>query len=168
MLKVLYDHSSSTGGAENTFGASDGLFDDDEESYASMSRGSMLGSISMNGQCSLSWADLLRKMKTEIIDLEFDQVPILTTSRELDVHQEFCLVPDSFNSIQARKRCLLIGCNYEGPAELKASHDDIRSMKVSDIDLHSEISLVRCQTHLFPALFLSTGLPCDCEWIFRG
>eukprot|EP00980_Cylindrotheca_fusiformis_P028395 scaffold22596_cov131-Cylindrotheca_fusiformis.AAC.24 len=104
MLKVLYDHASNNG-PENGFGSThdDALFDDDEESYASMSRGS---------------------------------VPTLTSSRKLDVHQDFSIVPDSFDPSKGKKRCLLIGCNYDGPAELRASHDDIRSMKDYIVTVH--------------------------------
>lgn len=149
MLKVLYDNAANAAGAETNFGAHDGLFDDDEQSYANMSRCSVTGSISMNEHCSLSWADLLWKMNTEITDLDFNQVPTLTTSRLFDVHEEFSIVPDTFNPNQAMKRCLLIGCNYKGPAELKASHDDIRSMKVSVIDLPTKCLLLSGQTQLF-------------------
>ena len=85
----------------------------------------------MNGNCTLTWAELLRKMKTEMKELEFGQVPKITTTRDMDINQAFSLVLERFDESRGKKRSLLIGCNYQAHAELKASHDDIRSMKVS-------------------------------------
>jgi hypothetical protein len=48
------------------------------------------------------------------------------------LNKPFSLVGDNFDVTKHKRRSLLIGCNYrniEG-ADLKASHDDVRSMKV--------------------------------------
>lgn len=133
MLKVLYDFVSSSGNSEIALEEEDNnLFDDDDdESVNSVTKTSVLDSVvDLRGESSLSWADLLRKMKLEMADMKFNQVPTLTTSKQLNINEAFTLVPESFNKSQGRKRSLLIGCNYNGNSQLKASHDDIRSMKV--------------------------------------
>ena len=139
-MKVLYDSSTDTAlSGEVDVGLS--LFDDDEEeSIASVPfrRTTTNGEYSLSPnlvKSSMSWSDLLTKMKDEIEDIEFHQVPTLSTSRELDLTKPFSIVPESFDRKTGKKRSLLIGCNYEslGQAQLKASHDDISSMKVSSM-----------------------------------
>jgi len=134
MLKVLYDFVSASGADEIAIEQEDNdLFDDDddESSLNSVSKTGGLDTVGLRGESSLSWADLLRKMKAEMDDMKFNQVPTLTTSRKLNVNEDFSLVPKSFDPSTGRTRSLLIGCNYNGNSQLKASHDDIRSMKVS-------------------------------------
>lgn len=138
MLKVLYDAANEAADAAQTMEASEALFDDDEESMASavaFTRNSTFASIDMNDHCNpstISWSDLLRKMKAEIKDIEYAQVPTITSTRKFDLNQPFSLVPPGFDKKTAKKRSLLIGCNYANihGAQLKASHDDVRSMKV--------------------------------------
>lgn len=132
MLKVLYDSSTSAAGATAIESYDNNLFDDDDdESLHSLSKGDALDAIGLRGEVSLSWADLLRKMKAEMNDMKFNQVPTLTSSKKLNVNEDFTLIPQSFNRSKGKTRSLLIGCNYNGKCRLKASHDDIRSMKVS-------------------------------------
>jgi hypothetical protein len=71
-------------------------------------------------------------MKAEIKEIEFVQAPSITSTRKFDLNQPFSLVPESFDKETGKKRSLLIGCNYShiNGAQLKASHDDVRSMKV--------------------------------------
>ncbi|OEU15368.1 hypothetical protein FRACYDRAFT_186966, partial [Fragilariopsis cylindrus CCMP1102] len=95
----------------------------------------------MNDQSNpsiITWADLLRKMKNEINDIEYVQAPIISSTRKFDLNTPFSLVPESFDKSTGKKRSLLIGCNYHGTegAELKASHDDIRSMKDYIVNVH--------------------------------
>jgi hypothetical protein len=140
MLKVLYDAANEAADAAQTTEASMGLFDDDEdeESIANgvaFTRNNTFASLDMNDHSNpstITWATLLRKMKAEIKDIEFPQVPTLTSSRKFDLNQPFSLVPESFDKKTGTKRSLLIGCNYSHihGAQLKASHDDVRSMKV--------------------------------------
>lgn len=143
MLKVLYD-AASEAALNNDESACDALFDDDDdESLATMpfTRNNTFASLDMNGQSNpstISWAELLRKMKTEIKDIEYAQVPTIGATRKFDLSRPFSLVPENFDKATGMKRSLLIGCNYndaEG-AELKASHDDVKSMKDYIVNVH--------------------------------
>lgn len=71
-------------------------------------------------------------MKAEIKEIGYAQAPTVTLTRKIDLNQPFAFVPDSFDPMIGKKRSLLIGYNYINihGAELKASHDDVRSMKV--------------------------------------
>ncbi len=145
MLKVLYDAASEAVDAvQPDENGMDSLFDDDDdESLATLpiARNSTFASLDMNGQSNpstISWAELLRKMKAEIKDIEYVQVPTIGATRKFDLNNSFSLVPESFDKRTGKKRSLLIGCNYldtEG-AELKASHDDICSMKDYIVNVH--------------------------------
>jgi hypothetical protein len=140
MLKVLYDAASNAVDAshQNRTTGDEYLFnDDDDESLATLAftRNDTFASLDMNGQCNpstITWATLLRQMKDEMAAIDYPQVPAITATRKFDLNQPFSLVPDSFDKKNGSKRSLLIGCNYRNTdgAELKASHDDIRSMKV--------------------------------------
>mmetsp|Transcript_13004 Transcript_13004/g.36619 ORF Transcript_13004/g.36619 Transcript_13004/m.36619 type:complete len:599 (+) Transcript_13004:305-2101(+) len=145
MLKVLYDAASEAVGVpQDDEIACDALFDDDDdESLATLpfTRNNTFASLDMNGQSNpstITWAELLRKMKTEINDIEYVQAPTIGATRKFDLNQPFSLVPESFDKATGKKRSLLIGCNYHGTegAELKASHDDICSMKDYIINVH--------------------------------
>jgi hypothetical protein len=136
MLKVLYDSANDAADAAQTKEASDALFDDDEdeESILGKSVKSMHSlEFAPSNPATISWAALLRRMKAEIGDIEHAQHPTLTTTRKLDLNQPFSIVPNNFDAKKCKKRALLIGCNYTNihGAELKASHDDVGSMKVS-------------------------------------
>lgn len=80
---------------------------------------------------SMTWAQLLRKMKPEMQGVGFNQVPAVTSSYKFDLNEPFTLVPPGFKNGENNKRALLIGCNYRKTphSELKASHDDVRSIK---------------------------------------
>jgi hypothetical protein len=142
VLKVLYDAANEAVGAAQTVEASQALFDDDDDEDESLltagpafTRNSTFASIDMNDHynpSTITWATLLRKMKAEVKDIEYAQVPTLSATRKFDLNQAFSLVPDTFDSKTGKKRSLLIGCNYDhiNGAQLKAGHDDVRSMKV--------------------------------------
>jgi hypothetical protein len=138
MLKVLYDVANETVDVSDSHKLEDGLFnDDDDESLATVpfTRNETFASLEMNGQTNpstITWADLLRKMKTEMSEIEHPQAPSINSTRKFDLNQPFSLVPEGFDKKTGKKRSLLIGCNYRATegAELKASHDDVRSMKV--------------------------------------
>eukprot|EP00532_Pseudo-nitzschia_australis_P005049 CAMPEP_0168182418 /NCGR_PEP_ID=MMETSP0139_2-20121125/11884_1 /TAXON_ID=44445 /ORGANISM="Pseudo-nitzschia australis, Strain 10249 10 AB" /LENGTH=585 /DNA_ID=CAMNT_0008103349 /DNA_START=286 /DNA_END=2043 /DNA_ORIENTATION=+ len=145
MLKVLYDAASEADGAvHDDEQACDALFDDDDDESLStlpFTRNNTFASLDMNGQSNpstITWAEVLRKMKTEINDIEYVQAPMIGATRKFDLNQPFSLVPESFDKGTGKKRSLLIGCNYndtEG-AELKASHDDVCSMKDYIVNVH--------------------------------
>lgn len=142
MLKVLYDAANDTLDTTQQDAISSTLFDDDDDEATddgySMAKSFRSGFSLDNGGLSastLSWSDLLRKMKAEMKEIEYAQTPKITTTRKIDLSKPFSLLPDNFDPTQNRKHALLIGCNYSNirGAELKASHDDIRSMKVSQM-----------------------------------
>lgn len=137
MLKVLYDAANDAADEANEAAASEGIFDeDDDESLMSnpaMGRARTFESLVLGTvPCTITWASLLRKMKSEICEIEYAQNPIITSTRKIDLNKTFSFVPESFDPTKNSMRSLLIGCNYTGSvgAELKASHDDVRSMKV--------------------------------------
>ncbi|KAI2508263.1 Caspase domain [Fragilaria crotonensis] len=149
MLKVLYDAANESNALENGApGANDSLFDDDDEeslisSYGvhGLSRDRTFQSLTLGDvatQSTLTWATLLRKMKAEIAEIEYAQAPTITSTRKFDLNQPFTLIPAGFDETVNKKRSLLIGCNYGNVhgAELKASHDDIRSIKDYIVNVH--------------------------------
>lgn len=145
MLKVLYDAANEAMDATMADNYdSSALFEDDETICSGpleLSRDRTFQSLVLGDvgtQSSITWADLLRKMKAEIHEIEYAQAPTITTSRKFDLNTPFTLIPDDFDESTGKKRSLLIGCNYSNihGAELKASHDDIRSMKDYIINVH--------------------------------
>lgn len=139
MLKVVYDVANDVTGTEQSAAAAQALFeedDDDEEETSTIVTKSVKSGFSLDYGCqasvSVSWANLLRQMKAEFKEIGYAQVPKVTTTRKIDLSKPFSLFPDDFDHSKGKKRSLLIACNYHNmpEAELKASHDDIRSMKV--------------------------------------
>lgn len=138
MLKVLYDAANDTMDTTQQDAAASALFDDDDDTddgLSSMAKSFKSGFSLDNTNLmamNLSWAELLRKMKAEMKEIEYAQTPKISSTRKIDLNKAFSLLPDNFDPSKNKKRALLIGCNYKNipGAELKASHDDIRSMKV--------------------------------------
>jgi hypothetical protein len=139
MLKVLYDAATEAG--EDSAQASaraNALFDDDDDESmlakpVEMARDRTFESLVLGDAATLSaitWAALLRKMKAEMAEIGYAQSPTVSSSRRFDLNRPFSLIPENFNPKSGTKRSLLIGCIYSGSAALKASHDDVRSMKV--------------------------------------
>ena len=141
MLKVLYDAANEAGEASEGMNEQQGLFDDDDEDDAtltgmSLNRNNSFASLDRanhSNPSTVTWAEMMTKMKAEIKDIEYAQVPKLTSTRKLSLDQPFSLVPQSFDPRTCKRRSLLVGCDYNhlNGAQLKASHDDVRSMKVS-------------------------------------
>jgi hypothetical protein len=175
ILKVLYDAANEAVDATHNNNI-EGLFDeDDDESLATVpfGRNDTFASLDMNGQANpstISWAEVLRKMKIEMAEIEYPQAPTISSTRKFDLNQPFSLVPENFDKATGKKRSLLIGCNYRSTpgAELKASHDDVRSMKVRFICVvkiwsqHQEIHLI-----FYWFSFHFEGLYCQCSWLPR-
>jgi len=149
LLKVLYDAANDQAEMAEAEKAADALFDDDDEDDDDEDgEGSTWGKSFKSGfsvdkdfpsECKITWCELLRKMKAEIKDIEYAQIPKITSSRKIDLHKPFLLVPEDFDPDKGhKKRSLLIGCNYRNVpgAELKASHDDVRSMKDYIVNVH--------------------------------
>jgi hypothetical protein len=166
LLKVVYDAANEMDGAAQKAAASEALFEDDEEEEeesAYMGKSSKSGySLEHVGAqaCLISWAHMLRQMKSEFKEVGYPQVPKITTSRKIDLSKPFSLTPEGFNPRKGKKRSLLIGCNYRNDegAELKASHDDIRSMKVRSICVLLYFS---CILQLVAQCVVSFSLPQD-------
>lgn len=142
LLKVVYDAATEmTDAAQNDAAA---LFDDDDEQ--SLDNLSLINKFKTGASLdyyhpnptTLTWADLLRKMKAEMKEIEYPQYPKITTTRKIDLMTPFSLEPENFDPDKGKKRSLLIGCNYKTVKEetLKASHDDVRSMKDYIINVH--------------------------------
>jgi Caspase domain len=149
MLKVIYDAANDMEGAAQTEAAAQALFEDDDEetddddapsfSAKSFKSGDSLDFATQTlTQSNLTWASLLRQMKPEFKDVGYAQVPKITTTRKFDLNQPFSLTSDKFDPKKHKKRALLIGCNYKNlsGAELKASHDDVRSIKDFIVNVH--------------------------------
>lgn len=155
MLKVLYDMESEANEmAQVDYTNAANLFDDDEggqeedelqedlsKAYSVNGNNKSFESLVLHdtsSPTSITWGDLLRKMKVEIQAIGYHQMPFITSSRKFDLNESFSLVPPEFDRGKNKKRSLLIGCNYEGipDTELKASHDDIRSVKDFIVNVH--------------------------------
>lgn len=59
----------------------------------------------------MTWVECLRKMRTELQQMGYDQIPELTSSRLIDVNKTMHIVP---SGTTGRKRAILIGINYTG------------------------------------------------------
>jgi len=169
MLKVLYDAANEAADAEHEAAATEAIFDEDDVSLIhhpmDMNRTRTFESLVLGVvPTTITWTALLRKMKAEIQEIEYAQAPLVTSTRKFDLNKPFSLVPEDFDKNKNTMRSLLIGCNYThvAGAELKASHDDVRSMKVSSFvsiclvfSAHAVLTL--------PHPFLCTGLHCQCS-----
>mmetsp|Transcript_449 Transcript_449/g.712 ORF Transcript_449/g.712 Transcript_449/m.712 type:complete len:627 (-) Transcript_449:74-1954(-) len=151
MLKVLYDAANEQQDGDdddtnNNDGHGNSLFDDDDDDTAfgsamNLSRDRTFQSLTLGDvatQSSITWSELLRKMKAEITEIEYAQAPTITSTRKFDLNAPFTLIPADFDESKNKKRSLLIGSNYGNihGAELKASHDDIRSVKDYIVNVH--------------------------------
>lgn len=156
LLKVLYDNESEAAeAAQVDYTNAANLFDDEDDEEGEEDIGDCgVGGPSAIDACSksfdslvlgdvsspaaITWTDLLRKMKVEMSGVGFSQSPSITSSRKFDLNAPFSLIPHNFDPTKNKKRSLLIGCNYKHTpeAELKASHDDIRSMKDFIVNVH--------------------------------
>ena len=75
--------------------------------------------------------DVLRQMRDVLEGRGFEQVPQLTSSRMIDVHDPFAITPTggSFKYKSNTKRALLIGINYTGQkGQLSGCHNDVHNV----------------------------------------
>jgi len=87
----------------------------------------LLKVLNENGGQPMSWIDLLQKMRSVLKYKGFDQIPQLSSSRVIDVNNQFEIVPESSGG---RRRAVLIGINYEGQqGELSGCHNDVLNIK---------------------------------------
>ena len=101
MLKVLYDAANEAGEASEGMNEQQGLFDDDDEDDAtltgmSLNRNNSFASLDRanhSNPSTVTWAEMMTKMKAEIKDIEYAQVPKLTSTRKLSLDQPFSCTP---------------------------------------------------------------------------
>jgi len=87
----------------------------------------LLKVLNENQGRSMSWIDLLHRMRSILKSKGFDQVPQLSSSRMIDVKNPFEIVPQES---QGRRRAVLIGINYEGQqGQLSGCHNDANNIK---------------------------------------
>lgn len=140
LLKVIYDFendavSPSTGqSGEVDFMNTENLFDDDDDDDDDeRSDDESFGSLQFDGMMSgatLSWSELLRRMKDEMEDLNYAQTPTMCASRNFDLDEPVYLLPETFDTKTNRKFSLLVGCNYKREVgALQKSHDDVHMVK---------------------------------------
>lgn len=72
-----------------------------------------------------SWVDVLRKMRANLAEGGYTQVPQLSSSRIIDVNEPMTIVENPSGT----KRALLIGINYTGQqGELSGCHNDAKNI----------------------------------------
>jgi hypothetical protein len=83
----------------------------------------------------LSFQEVLLRMREVLKSSGYEQIPQLSSSRPLDIHSKFDLVPDH---ITGTKRAIMIGINYVGhnPGELSGCHNDVHNMKEYITNVH--------------------------------
>lgn len=142
LLKAMYDTESEANNISSPQKVTvKDLFDDDDDDETVGTAGftvdgtlNSFDTLVLNDGSNanaMTWAQLLRKMKPEMQGVGFNQVPAVTSSYKLNLNEPFSLLPPDFKKGVNQKRALLIGCNYRNApnVELKACHDDVRSVK---------------------------------------
>lgn len=82
----------------------------------------------------LSFQEVLLQMRDILKKSSYTQIPQLTSSRQLDVHSPFEIVPSGFSGT---KRAVMIGINYVGQqGELSGCHNDAKNMMEYIKDIH--------------------------------
>jgi metacaspase-1 len=83
---------------------------------------------------NLSFVDVLTRMRQVLSSGRYTQIPQLTSSRKMDVHEKFDIVPDIG---QGRRRAIMIGINYVGQqGQLSGCHNDVGNMKDYIMNAH--------------------------------
>jgi metacaspase-1 len=74
----------------------------------------------------LTFQNVLMKMRNVLSKGSYQQIPQLTSSRPLDIHHKFDLVPEQCNGT---RRAVMIGINYTGQqGQLSGCHNDVKNM----------------------------------------
>ena len=83
----------------------------------------------------LSFQEVLLKMRGVLTTKGFSQIPQLSSSRPLDIHQPFTLVPPE--NVSGTRRAVVIAINYVGQqGELRGCHNDALNMIEYIKDVH--------------------------------
>jgi len=81
----------------------------------------------------LTFEEVILKVRDNLDD-NYSQIPQLSSSRPMDIHEKFHLVPEDS---EGTKRAVMIGINYEGQAgELSGCQNDVKHMMEYLIDVH--------------------------------
>ena len=110
----------------------------------------------------LSFQEVLLKMRDILKESNYTQIPQLSSSRPLDVHSPFEIVPAGSTGT---RRAVIIGINYVGQqGELSGCHNDAHNMMeyikgtMSKYDMSclwiDRSSSFQFQTHVFVELFV--------------
>jgi hypothetical protein len=86
-------------------------------------------------QKDLSFQEVLMKMRGILSQGRYTQIPELSSSRPLDIHQSFNIVPANFTGT---RRAVMIGINYTG--------------KIVNMSSHSLLFYVKCKSCAVPCL----------------
>lgn len=90
----------------------------------------LLKVLTDNRGASISWMELLRRMRGVLQEKGFSQVPQLSSSEMLDVNDPFNIVPPETKEMNGAKRAILIGINYTGQqGQLSGCHNDVANIK---------------------------------------
>jgi metacaspase-1 len=74
----------------------------------------------------MSWTDILHEVQTQFKSMGYVQVPVLSSSRYIDVQTPMYIVPPQ----SGKRRALIIGINYCGQkGELRACHADATNLR---------------------------------------
>ncbi|CAB9506917.1 Metacaspase-1B [Seminavis robusta] len=79
-------------------------------------------------ESSMSYGNVLSHMRSILSEGQYTQIPQLTSSRPVDMHAPFHIVPTKCQD--GVKRAVLIGINYTGTrGELSGCHNDVKNVK---------------------------------------
>jgi len=82
----------------------------------------------------LTWVETLEAMRQNLKSQRYEQIPQLTSSRKIDVHQAVSFINPQGNGT---KRAVLIGINYVGQqGQLSGCHNDVGNMKSYLMNVH--------------------------------
>jgi len=84
---------------------------------------------------TLSFTQVLEKMREDLAEQGYTQIPQLTANNPIDVEADFDLVP---STATGTRRAVMIGINYIGddPGELRGCHNDVLNMKKYIMEVH--------------------------------
>ena len=143
LLKALYDFEHEVDlnldSSYINYDADDNLFRDDDPFEDDCNEENSIGSLQFDNVISnsLTWSGLIRRMKDEMEDQGYNQIPILTTSRKFNLEEPVHLLPPDFDPKRNRKFALLVGCGYTGRyGELRNTHNDIKITKDYIVNVH--------------------------------
>lgn len=83
---------------------------------------------------TMSFTEVLERMRKDLRREGYSQIPQLTSLNQIDVDDDFDLVPESATGV---RRAVMIGINYVGEdGELRGCHNDVLNMKNYIMDVH--------------------------------